>query len=386
MKTVGLLLSLITIVAVERLHAQFYDSTRDSSASVYVNSVARSVGPDKFQGISRTQAFALAKTLGELDRNILTPEAFVEHIREAEEVRDRFYPDISALNFRTYLLPIRIRTEICPPNGWRKMLRDKLEPQITGVIDPGRAASTVLAWCNSKVRLTDGDRCYRLGLKGDLDPLTTLKGGYGSEVDMTILAVAALRSVGVAARLVEAPALANESGGKVWLEYRSSSGWNAWVPSAPTGTDGKRYLLQQFGDKFSLILANPEEPINITSDYIRTAHIEVALSNLNPQERPGWNLLVAGRNQLSPITGRNIYVRMSDSLDVGPGTYVLVAGDHTICGIKPLTLKAGESGSYTLDSTQKGSQAFNILDVSSASITGGDSEMNSAMIHNPGLW
>jgi hypothetical protein len=372
-------------VQLSTLKGQYYDSTRDSSAASFVDSVAQSVGPLKFRDVPRTYAFPLARTLGEIDRNSITPDAFVSHVIEAAQVRTRFYPEINSVNFNTYLLPFRIRAEDCSNVGWRKTLRDTLEPQILGVATPAEAAAKVLAWCKKRIHLIQEDRCYRLGLKGDMDPLSTLKSGYASEVDLSIFAIAALRSVGVASRLVTAPAIAGEMGGKVWIEYRTQKGWTAWVPSAPDGVDGKQYLLQQFGGRFGLILANPPEPINITASYVPVAHLEVTLNNLNPQERPGWNLLVAGKDQLYPITGRNIYVQMSDSLDVGSGSYVLVAGDHTICGVKSITLKAGESGSYTLDSSEKGSQEFEISGASYAA--GADAvEMNPSATRNPALW
>jgi hypothetical protein len=360
---------------------------RRTAAPAFVDRVADSVGQDRFAKVDRIHAFELAKTLGQLDRATLTPAAFVEHIEQAEQVHYRFYPEISAVNFRTYLLPIRIRSENCTSAGWRKSLRNMVEPQIAGLTTPAPVALKVLAWCKSNIQLTDDDRCYRLGLKGDLDPLSTLRGGVGSEVDLSILAVAALRSVGVAARLITAPMIAGEAGGKVWIEYRTEKGWNAWIPGAPAGIDAKQYLLREFGNRFALILANPEEPINITSTYIPVAHIEVTLNNMQLNQKPGWNLLLRSKSQLSPITGKNIYIRMSDTLDVGPGDYIIVAGDRTVGGIKPISIQAGESGSYVLDPTQKGIQTFNIDDASNASAPSvAVTMLNTAIAHDPALW
>ena len=105
--------------------AQYYDFSVESSAADFVDSVKQSVGDERFSAIPRIYAFTLAKTLGQLDRNILTPAAFVEHIEQAEAVHNRFYPDIKTVNYRTYVLPIRIRSECLTQTGWRKSLRDK---------------------------------------------------------------------------------------------------------------------------------------------------------------------------------------------------------------------------------------------------------------------
>jgi Transglutaminase-like superfamily len=372
------------------MKGQYYDFSVESSAADFVDSVKQSVGDEKFSEVPRIYAFTLAKTLGQLDRNTLTPEAFIEHIEEAEQVRNRFYPDISTVNYRTYLLPIRVRSEYLTQTGWRKSLRDKLEPEITGVTDPSQAAIKVLAWCKSKVKLTDEDAAaYPLGLKGDLDPITTLRSGYASEIDLSILAIAALRSVGVVSRMVYTHVIAGESGGKVWVEYRTGKGWNAWVASAPEGTDGKQYLLRQFSGHFTLILANPEQPINITSSYIPVSYLDVAIDNADPKNRPGWNLLVSGKNQLYPITGRNIFEKLPDSIEVGAGEYVISAGDRVnLAALQPISLKAGQYGSYVLD-LAKGTQTFDLVDNPSlsANATLDDvQEMDPSAVHDPAQW
>jgi len=336
------------------IRAQYYDFSVESSAADFVDFVKQSVGDEKFSKIPRIYAFTLAKTLGQLDRNTLTPEAFIEHIEQAEQVRNR-----------------------------------KLEPEIAGVTDPGQAAIKVLAWCKSKVKLTDEDACYPLGLKGDLDPITTLRSGYGSEIDLSILAIAALRSVGVASRMVYTHVIAGENGGKVWVEYRTTKGWNAWVASAPDGTDGKQYLLSLFSGHFTLILANPEQPINITSSYIPVSYLDVAIDNADPKNRLGWNLLVSGKNQLYPITGRDIYEKLPNSIEVGAGDYVISAGDRVnSAALQPISLKAGQYGSYVLDMA-KGTQTFDLADAppaSGATTSANIQEMDPSAVHNPDLW
>lgn len=128
----------------------------------------------------------------------------------------------------------------------------------------------MFAWIRREVKLFGETRTYPLNLKGDLDPLTTLRGGRGTETDVAILAVAALRSVGIAARIVYAPVIANENGGKVWLEYRDRNEWKPWAPSAPPQVDTKRWLNRQFGNQWAYILADPQYPVNITPSYTKT--------------------------------------------------------------------------------------------------------------------
>ena len=240
------------------------------------------------------------------------------------------------------------------------------------------------------MKLTDEDGCYPLGQKGDIDPITTLRGGYGSETDLSIMAIAALRSVGVASRLVYTYIIAGENGGKVWVEYRTDKGWNAWVASAPDSTDGKQYLLSQFAGRFTLILANPEHPINITSLYVPVSSIDVTLNNAEPKNRPGWNLLVSGKNKLYPVTGRNIYIRLPESIQVGAGDYVISAGDRAhFATLDPISIKTGQNGSYVLD-LAKGTQTFSVAETPPAAPANGAAddgqEMDPAGVHDPNMW
>jgi hypothetical protein len=373
------------------VRGQYYDWKTDLGAADYIDSVEQTVGAERFDKISRTHAFMLAKTLGQIDRSMLRPEAFVEHVEMADEVRGRFYNSLNTVNYRTYLLPIRIRSELLPSQGWRKVLRDQLDPLVAKHLsNVDEAATVVLAWCNGKVKMLDQEPCYPLGLKGDLDPITTLRGGYGSEIDISILAVAALRSVGIAARIVFAPVIAQENGGKVWIEYRSQNEWKPWVASAPAGADGKQYLLSQFGGRFTMILANPDQPINITASYVSVAHVHVTLDDFDPEDRPGWNLLVKGSQKLSPVTGRNIYMYLPSDVEVGAGDYLLVAGDRAhLTAIEPISLKPGQSGSYELDGKDAGTQSFEVLDqpnAPAALASGNDQEMDPSTVRNPAMW
>ncbi len=139
-----------------------------------------------------------------------------------------------------------------------------------------------------------------------------------------------------------------------------------------------------------LLLTHTPPAVPSVSVVVVPAHIDVTLLNVEAQNRPGWNLLVTGRDQLYPITGRNIYLRLADSLELGPGDYMIVAGDrlHT-CLIKPISIKAGEYGSYIMDLSKKGTQSFDIADAASRSAGASSDdiqEMNPAVIRNPAMW
>ena len=341
---IGLLISPVA-------HAQYYDFSTKTAAADYLQSVADKVGESNLDKIPRGDALYLAATFGQIDRATVPPGVFIEHLEVAAAVRNRFYPEIPPESFRQYILAVRIRSEFTSHAGWRKRLNAELMPLIGSEKEVAKAANTVFSWVQSKVKLTGEPRTYPLNLKGDMDPLSTLRGGRGNETDVAILAVACLRSVGIASRIAYAPVIANEKGGKVWVEYRDSKEWQPWVPSAPPGENSKTWLNREFRGEWGYILANPEQPLNITGSYVQTAAVWVCPHPLSAAKFDSATMVFCN-GRLQPVTGRDVYNTEPENaaLGLGPGSYVLASGDHaTLAGIKPVTLRIDAPGWYQMD-------------------------------------
>lgn len=339
---------------------QFYDFTARGAAEDYLHQVTEKVGESVLEKFPRADALYLAGTLGQIDRLTVSPETFMEHLEGGRKTRNRFYADIPDTAFREYILALRIRSEMTSRAGWRKRLGGELAPLIGDETDVNKVANIVFAWIQGKVKLTGETRTYPLNLKGDLDPLSTLRGGRGSETDTAILAVAALRSAGIGSRIVYAPVIANEKGGKVWVEYRESKAWRAWVPSAPAGVDGKAWLNREFAGEWACILANPPQPVNITNAYVPSVPLWLCPHPLSTEKFDGSAMVVCG-GRLQPVMGRDIYNLEPEHAGIGlrAGAYVIVSGDHaTLGGIKPVTLSADAPGWYGMDFETK-RQEFN---------------------------
>lgn len=321
--------------------------------------VSEKVGVSTLNKFPRDDALYLAGTLGQMDRINVSPETFMEHLEGAIKTRNRFYPDMPRKSFREYILAMRIRSEFTSRAGWRKRLGTELTPLIGDEQDVTKAANAVFTWIQSKVKLIGATRCYPLNLKGDLDPLTTLRGGRGSETDVAILAVAGLRSVGIAARIGYAPVIANEQGGKVCVEYRDRKEWQPWIPSAPVGVNAKAWLNKEFTGGLAYILANPQQPVNITSSYAPVTALWFCPHPLSV-EKFDATAMVFCNGRWQSVTGRDIYnlEPENSTLGMGAGAYLIVSGDRaTLGGIKPITLRADMPGWYHMDFTA-GKQQF----------------------------
>jgi hypothetical protein len=332
-------------------YGQYYDSTVQSSAEDYLTRVNERLGEAALNKVPRADALYLAGTFGQLDRFTIPPEVFIQHIELAGAMRNRFYPNIPDEAFRQYVLELRIRSEFTSRAGWRQPLHSELTPLIGNEKDISKAAGTVFSWIQSKVKLVGQPRTYRLNLKGDLDPLTTLRGRRGTETDVAILGVACLRSIGIAARIVYAPVIANENGGKVWLEYRDDKDWQTWAPSAPPGVACKEWLKREFAGKWAYILANPADPVNITSSYAPVTPLWLCPHPLTMDKFDGM-AMVFSDGRLQPISGRDIYNIEPENANagIGLGDYIIVTGDKaSYGGIKPIRLRGEAPGWYQMD-------------------------------------
>ncbi len=378
----GLLKSILLGLAVwivphTELEAQYVDSTAQTESQAYLDKVRSELGAGALQSIPERHVRFLAQSMGRLDRLTVPPPVFMEHLRFAEGVRARFYTDIPEDAFCSYILSFRIREELSSHAAWRGLLKTELDPVLAVEKDPAAAAGKIFDWMSGKIKLYGKPRSYPLNLKGDLDPLSTLKGGYGCETDAAILAVAALRSAGIASRIVYAPVLANEDGGKVWVEYRTRDGWMPWVPSLAldaldTSVQGiskikavlhRDWLKKEFAGRFGYVLANPQRPANITPAYTPVASIWMVPKPLD-KEPFNCTLMLWCRGRLQPLMGRDIYNLEPDNsaAGVGAGKYVIVAGDIKSVGtLKQIQLNAGQTAWYVMD-FEKGEAQFQIAD------------------------
>lgn len=305
----------------------YYDQSVGDKQEAYrfLDQVEKDVGTREFESVSYDLAMHLALTLGRIDKDYLTSKAFISHLRQVQRAKERFYkgkrlPDDEVT---AYLLPYRIRYEPTSKPEWLVTLAGHFQPLTAEATRADDAARAVLAWTATNLKLLDPALSYKLPLRGDLDPLTVLKGACGNEVDLAIFGVAALRASGVAARFVWAPALRGEIGGKAWLEYMGEDGkWIPWVPSFGSRADSADKLRGKIGTKIVFVMARPEAPIEITSSYVETVELKFDA----PQQDVDICLMVQGREELMPARGSEVEVMTNErKVRIGKGPAVIAA-------------------------------------------------------------
>jgi transglutaminase-like putative cysteine protease len=303
-------------------------------------------------------------------------EVLLENIHLAREARQRFpwgysYDDTL---YRHFVLPLQISQEpflshriIREPYdlllGWREFL-EELTPRIVGLTMTD-AALEVNHWCREKAT-------YRPTDARDQDPLTTIRAGFGRCEEEMILAIAALRSVGIPARQCYTPYWAHCDNNHAWVEVWTDGAWhyfgacepaptldNAWFTSA-----AKRAMLvissaygDYEGDEPILKRYHRSTLINSTAVYGDTKSLEIRL--LKPNCKPAadtrliFNLFNYGA--LMPALALQTDADGICRLDCGRGDWIITAGNDKWSGIFHIP---ADSESVSLQLTKRNKACF----------------------------
>jgi len=137
--------------------------------------------------------------------------------------------DISMQNWFEYNLPYANVDE--PRNNWRPLFYNKIKPLIEDLIsDPKTKIPDVVKSVNKQIWKVLGNNGVEIKFKPSqtpliYDPMSTIAYGYASCTGVSIVLVDVLRSVGVCARVVGAPAWHNnpQEGNHNWVEVLMES-------------------------------------------------------------------------------------------------------------------------------------------------------------------
>jgi transglutaminase-like putative cysteine protease len=126
--------------------------------------------------------------------------------------------------FRYFLLPHRVSQEPFE-NGWRARFLNELSPRVKN-LSMTEAALEVNHWCHEQAT-------YQADDSRDQDPFTTLRAGLGRCEEEMILAICALRSVGIPARQCYTPLWAHRDDNHAWVEVWADGKWHYFGACEP---------------------------------------------------------------------------------------------------------------------------------------------------------
>jgi hypothetical protein len=120
--------------------------------------------------------------------------ALLEHVKLANLQRNQFYTALDSATFQQFVLSPLVDTTPVAELDWRRTLWAAFYPTVRGERDPSRAARLVVRGLREHVGISP-DYPYRVGVE------TIWTQGMTDEAGFERVYVAALRSVGIAARL-----------------------------------------------------------------------------------------------------------------------------------------------------------------------------------------
>jgi len=120
--------------------------------------------------------------------------AVLQHVELANVQRNQFYPDLDPSTFQQFILSPVVDNLPLQELGWRRTLWENFYPRVRRESDRASAAQIVVRFLRERVGITP-DYPYRVGVE------TIWTQGMTDEAGFDRIYVAALRSVGIAARL-----------------------------------------------------------------------------------------------------------------------------------------------------------------------------------------
>ena len=180
---------------------------------------------DRATESERAEAEFLLAYLPLADLAYMTGENILENVRLAEEARAEFSwgAQLTDELYQHFVLPHRVSQE--PFVHWRDPFHHILAPRVQH-LTMTEAALEVNHWCHEVATYQPSD-------SRDQDPLTTIRAGLGRCEEEMILAICALRSVGIPARQCYTPFWPHMDDNHAWVEVWADGKWHYFGACEP---------------------------------------------------------------------------------------------------------------------------------------------------------
>jgi len=276
-----------------------------------------------------------------------------DNVEKTLAVRARMDWDIPEREFRHFVLPLRVNNE--PLDDFRTLYADTLCARVAGMTI-AEAALEINHWCHEMATYQPSDGRTS-------SPLQTIRRGVGRCGEESVLAVAALRAVGIPARQVYTPRWAHTDDNHAWVEVYVDGKWHFMGACEPepkldmawfTAPVSRAMILHTkvFGDYHGdedVILRTPcYTEINVIRGYVPARRSVVTV--VDPEGKPVPDARVEFKiynyGEFYTVAGYQTDRKGQAALDMGYGDMVAWAACDGRCGLAVID---GEAVTVCLD-------------------------------------
>jgi hypothetical protein len=289
------------------------------------------------EGRERDACVWLILGMPHIDRLEMKATTLTEHVRYAFRALDGMPYEVPADMFEPYILTYRIEDE--PVDAWRAALFDRYAPLAER---EGTIGATARKLNEDLARSLESREPDFFG--PHQSPLMTLRSGSGTSAEISILACAALKSVGIPSREAGVPVLGEEDGGASWVEFYDGGRWRPLYPLKPNAFGDTRFLERGHPTNITVVETRSAfENVLATGSYTDTGTIEMFFV-ADGEPAAGFehfSVNVLNEGALAPLDPLEAVADQDGRFQaiVGDGTYVVEAGVRDPLGNPSVTMR-----------------------------------------------
>lgn len=262
----------------------------------------------------------------------ITPEDLANHIKYSYKTKDLmpWGKSIPETIFMDYVLFHKVAQE--PFEPYKTILFPKIAPLIGQAKTIREAALIVNKWLGEQV-------FFRPSSSWDLGPLQLLGRGFGRCEELAILAVSALRSVAIPARIAWTPAWRHTDGNHAWVEvYLDDGKWHFLDATSIQGDFDRPWFIPILPYVSVVWTVSPSAKncsrnttpgegflCNETENYTKTGTINITVIDARTHSplKVFVRLLVWNGGRLRPVIGGKTDEKGTIQFKVAQGGYIL---------------------------------------------------------------
>jgi hypothetical protein len=315
--------------------------------------------------IDSATATAMAENLANADWYEMDSAALLDALNATLDARKRFAwgKTVPKDIYQKYVVPLRVSNE--PLQPFRRKLLHDIGPRLDSLKSLARAALEVNLYLGERVGFKPTD-------KRDQGPLTTLSCGFGRCGELVILAVDAMRSVGIPARGVYVPYWSAFDNNHAWIEVYTEDGWKYMGACEPATRLDKAWfdravqragIVLTMGSNYhetdsNVVKTGSGYRLNVIGNYVSPARLTVEMPESWGKEDHLW-LALFNFGALHPLVELVPKDKIA-MIELGNGDFVLMGLYEGKLFFQPFTARMNHESRVRLDVAKKVPQDFTL--------------------------